>query len=219
MIEAVFSGGPHSRMPEFTDANFELPANFRSARFNDVYPSFRGSLLHERSIFSAEDGLWPKKISGRLAESRETCSVLRSIVERQGFIDDAHFFFRREMKLASQIGGNFDRFPYLFYGLFSNFGYSIFRPIAGLLVLFLAGLMFFWGGFFVERTESSFILALALSFNNVFPFFGFGRAYLGLDFFENLHLVKKLISSIQSILSLPLLFFLGLGLRTRFRMR
>ncbi|MCC5959830.1 MAG: pentapeptide repeat-containing protein [Rhodobacteraceae bacterium] len=219
MIDASFEGGERSRRPDFSDVIFEMPANFRSARFNDCFPIFRGSLLHDKSIFSAEDNLWPKGVVKHLKDAKETCSLLRNLSERQGNIEDAHFFFRSEMKLASRMGSFSERLLYIVYGVFSNFGHSISRPLLGLLSVFVIGLIFFWGGFFVEGLDNPLRTSLALSFNNVFPFFGFGRAYLGLNFFEDLHVVKKIFSALQSILSLPLAFFFGLGLRTRFRMR
>ncbi len=59
---------------------------------------------------------------------------------------------------------------------------------------------------------------MALSFSNLFPLFGFGRTFL-LEELKALPAVLQFFSGFQTVASLPLLFFLGLGLRQRFRLR
>lgn len=61
--------------------------------------------------------------------------------------------------------------------------------------------------------------AMALSFSNLYPLFGFGRVYFGADFMMKLPAVLKTLAVFQAVASLPLLLFPGLALRQRFRLR
>ncbi|WP_027258180.1 hypothetical protein [Leisingera aquimarina] len=118
------------------------------------------------------------------------------------------------------------RLPYLLFGLFSEYGYSILRPTLWLLGVWALGFAAFWGYLsgccvpapdsVIERPMGA---AMALSFSNLFPLFGFGRVYFGGDFMRELPAVLKTLAGFQTVASLPLLFFLGLGLRQRFRLR
>ncbi len=61
--------------------------------------------------------------------------------------------------------------------------------------------------------------ALGLSFANVFNFLGFQKSYFAADFTQKLPPLLKFLGGLQTILGVVLLFFLALGLRTRFRLR
>jgi hypothetical protein len=60
---------------------------------------------------------------------------------------------------------------------------------------------------------------MALSFASIFKFLGFQRTYFGMDGFQNVDIIVQMLTATQTVLSFILLFFLGLGLRTRFRLR
>ncbi|UWR59569.1 hypothetical protein [Phaeobacter inhibens] len=130
------------------------------------------------------------------------------------------------MQFASKIGSIWQRLPYLLFGLFSEYGYSILRPTLWLLGVWAFGFAAFWGYLsgccvpapdgVIERPMGA---AMGLSVSNLFPLFGFGRLYFGVEFMQSLPAVLKTLSGLQTVVSLPLLFFLGLGLRQRFRLR
>lgn len=207
----------------FQNCEFLAPTNFREARFEEFYPDFHGVMLHERTLFSAGDDFWPKVVKQPLEQARSTCSSIRHILAKQGLPEDEHFFFRREMHFAGRIGPIWQRLPYLMFGWFSEYGYSIARPFWWLFAIWLLG-TFVIAEHFVAETSESLLgsddwTAMALSFSNLFPVFGFGRAYFGTDFLQALPQHLKVFSGIQTVASLPLLFFLGLGLRQRFRLR
>lgn len=61
--------------------------------------------------------------------------------------------------------------------------------------------------------------AFALSFANQFPLFGLHGRWFSLAYLQDLNPWLKALGGLQTVASLPLLFFFGLGLRTRFRMR
>lgn len=126
------------------------------------------------------------------------------------------------MGFAGQIGGWWERLPYRLFGVFSDYGYSIERPAISLFwVWFLPALIF--AAFRVTGMPLTDLAELlwsgALSFANLFPVFGFHRVWFDADKLAALHPWLKALAGAQTVVSLPLLFFLGLGLRTRFRMR
>ena len=61
--------------------------------------------------------------------------------------------------------------------------------------------------------------AAAFSFSNLFQIFGFGRLHFDTLVMKDLPTVLKVYAGVQTVAALPLLFFLGLGLRQRFRLR
>lgn len=225
----------------FEGAQFENSTSFRGAIFFDQYPIISGALLHDKTEFTArlrvketEEGdptqshgsfYWPIRTKQDFNISRETCATIRHILAKQGLPEDEHFFFRREMYFAGKIGSIWQRLPYLLFGLFSDYGHSIARPTFWLAGIWAFGLVAFWGYLagccvpaplgVVERPMGT---AMGLSFSNLFPLFGFGRTFLAAEL-AGLPAVLKVISGFQTIFSLPLLFFLGLGLRQRFRLR
>ncbi|WOI34882.1 hypothetical protein R1T40_09200 [Tritonibacter scottomollicae] len=210
--------------------------------FCDGYPDFSGAVLHDKTSFTArmlptsdkisEDEdlegqtYWPEKTKQDPVSARESCATIRHVLTQQGLPEDAHFFFRREMRFAgmASAGRSFtERLPYLLYGWLSDFGYSIQRPLIGLLGLWFLGMAVLWAVFSFPGaasvlTQSDLGTAAALSFSNLFPLFGFGRVFLG-DVLTELPRWAQVLCGLQTVFSLPLLFFLGLGLRQRFRLR
>ena len=123
----------------FTDCQFLKPTNFRSARFLSVSTDFAGAVLHDKTSLPIEAVNWPEKVraeddwldSGRLEAERlqdalkkakASCAVVRQVMGKQGLSEEEHFFFRKEMGFAAQIGGFWERLPYRAFGWVSDFG-------------------------------------------------------------------------------------------------
>ncbi|AXX99676.1 hypothetical protein BAR1_03530 [Profundibacter amoris] len=109
----------------------------------------------------------------------------------------------------------------LLYDLFervSDFGSSVLRPAGWLFVVWLSGM--------IAKLEAvqgewypdwhSVPSAMGWSFANLFSFFGFHKRYFGE---EELNAVLQVTGGVQTVAGFILLFFLGLGLRNRFRLR
>jgi len=166
---------------------------------------------------------WPETPRQNLGTARESCASIRHVLTQQGLPEEAHLFFRREMRFASRIGSCWQRLPYLLFGGLSDFGYSIQRPFCLLVAFWFVGLIVL-ATLFASPVEYPGLAqyddwtAAALSFSNLFPLFGFGRVYLG-DVLAALPRGAQVLCGLQTVFSLPLLFFLGLGLRQRFRLR
>lgn len=242
---ASFAGGEFhaastpSKSIAFSHSVFERPTSFRQALFFDGYPDLSGAVLHDKTSFTARmdptsdeialdkdlEGrtFWPQRTKQDPVSARESCATIRHVLTQQGLPEEAHFFFRREMRFASQIGSFWQRLPYLLFGWLSDFGYSIQRPLWWLAGIWFLGMAAFWTVFSFPGgppvlSESDLGTAAALSFSNLFPLFGFGRVLLS-EVLASLPRWAQVLSGAQTVLSLPLLFFLGLALRQRFRLR
>ena len=178
-------------------------------------------MLHSESVFSAADGYWPAVTIESDPSGQRTCSKIRKNQSLQGLVEGEHFFFRKEMSFRLNSCNRCNRVLFLGYGLLSDFGWSIFRPLLAMFILWLIGVFAFAGYLSSccalspeELVARPWGAAIALSFSNLFPIFGFGRTYLD---WVNLPTSLEVYSAVQTVFSLPLLFFLGLGLRQQFK--
>jgi len=228
----------------FENAVFEGPTSFERTTFTSLLPLLKGAVLHETTTVTADDKYWPpikrrpKKLIGRWQskipdsasqptqaseEVKASAAKLRHAMARQMLPEEEHFFYRREMYHAARIGPWLPRLPILIFEGLSNFGYSIARPLLLLVFLWVIfGLGYLQSGAFADPTHvagEEMVRALGFSFGTAFGFFGFQRAYFGFEFLRALPDWMQAMAATQTVLSFILLFFLGLGLRTRFRLR
>lgn len=209
--------------PLFEDSVFEKPVSFRRARFGFTYPYFGGAVLPTRATFTADTSCWPSVSMQDDETSKEACATIRHALAVQGLPDEEHFFFRREMAYAGKQGTWWQRLPYRAYGSVSDFGKSIQRPLLWLLGLWMAPSLvylacFAWTDVMVGRSWRI-LEPFGFSFANIFKFLGFQRLYFGSTYMDTLPVWLQAVSGLQTILGFALLFFLGLGLRQRFRLR
>lgn len=220
----------------FQDTRFSAPSSFRNAKFLSSYPDFTNTELYPVTDFSIDtktERYWPVGITEPRKEARETCGIIRNLLANKGLHEDQHFFFRKEMEFAAASSNRRERFTYWVYRFLSDYGDSIQRPILCLALVWAFGWLSF-GGFFFQTpwfleacssaqnlgvVERPYGTGAALSFANLFPPFGFSRSFFGPNFMGCLPATLKALSGLQTVLSLPFLFFLGLGLRQRFRLR
>jgi hypothetical protein len=218
-------------VPFFTEAAFARLVSFRDAKFVTHYPVLEGTEFRETVVVTAKSTHWPKAgqpLLDQAAEgakqvptkevAKESCATLRHALGKQGMPEEEHFFFTREMHHAGQIGSWFQRLPYRLFGWVSGYGGSIERPALGLIWLFLAPLGVYLAAL-GPTSLATFGKAMALSFASIFKFLGFQRTYFGTVGYQNVDIIVQMLTATQTVLSFILLFFLGLGLRTRFRLR
>jgi hypothetical protein len=223
----------------FTDAIFSKSTSFRQCHFAHSYPEFTNSDIYPVTDFSADDELWPSGITSPKKEARESCGIIRNLLAKKGLAEDQHFFFRREMMFTSHHEAFMRRIPYQVYRCLSDYGDSIARPLFWIIIVWIVGFALLWAYFagcqyFCFEIISAHLpycmlpptlkpewdswTAAGLSFSNLFPLFGFGRVFFN-EVLEALPPVLKFVSGFQTVISLPLFFLLGLGLRQRFRLR
>ncbi|MDF9302246.1 pentapeptide repeat-containing protein [Tritonibacter mobilis] len=163
-------------LPSFAYCQFERPTIFSRALFCDGYPDFSGAVLHDKTSFTARmdptsdevaqdkdlEGrtFWPQRTKQDPVSARESCATIRHLLTQQGLPEEAHFFFRREMRFASQIGSFWQRLPYLLFGWLSDFGYSIQRPLWWLAGICFLGMAAFWTVFSFPGGPRSFQRAI-----------------------------------------------------------
>jgi uncharacterized protein YjbI with pentapeptide repeats len=216
----------------FFQCSFEKSINLMTSKFKSAYPILTGANLDVKATFSPFPQNWPGPYNCRqnFFEAKESCATLRHIMNLQGRPEQAHFFFRREMQFASKIGSVWQRFPYLLFGWFSDYGHSLKRPSWALAMLWFFPAMVYWpyiyiGGYtdifnleFWNSVARTSVLSSGLSLGNLFQFTGLQRVYL-IDIIKGLPWGLKLLGGAQTLLAIPLLFLLLLGLRNRFRLK
>lgn len=222
--ESSFGTPGGDQVISLRDCHFAKATNFRDVRFNARYPDFQGAVLHPETTFTAKDSdeggpFWPLAPADPVA-AKESCSKIRSNLGKQGFPEDEHFFYRKEMRFVGLAAKNpVERIANWLFWKVSDYGYSFVRPIGALAALFAFGLVAYWGAFLQFGFERPLGKAIGLSFSNLFPYFGLARQY-GLEAVaQDLPSVLKLVGGVQTVFGAVLLFLMALGLRTRFRMR
>ena len=218
--------GPDSKtVPKvtFRECQFGGGLNFDKANFHATFPDFTGVVLPESAVFSAFPKGWPSGALDDPHQAKASCSAIRHVLGKQGLPEDEHFFFRREMGFAGQIGPWWQRLPYRLFGLLSEYGHSIWRPVVSLglvwLVPALAYLLAWTWQDVSQDGQFGSLRAFGFSFANTFKVFGFQRLYFDWNDIRAMAGWIQVLSAVQTILGVACLFFLGLGLRTRFRLR
>jgi uncharacterized protein YjbI with pentapeptide repeats len=205
------------------------PLSFNATEFCKRPPSFFGRKMHENTDWTgvklpnAEEQAPLSRAS--LENDKRAYEQLRIKCGALGKVEDEHMFFRREMELTGRLSPWYTRATYWLYHLVSDYGYSYWRPIAGMV-----GVWYFWSLFyalhFMARDQLHLCMdrlellrsAMGLSFANIFSVFGFYRRFPS-DLLVDPTVVTVLLTVSETLLGFVFLFFLGLGLRTRFRLR
>ena len=206
-----------------------VPLNFQDAKFFKHPPRFFGRALHEDTDWTGvtlpnaeAQAALPR---GLLKDDKRAYEQLWIKCGALGKVEDEHMFFRREMELTGRLAPWYTRVTYWLYHLVSDYGYSYWRPIAG-----MGGLWCLWSVFYalhfmardqlhlcMDRVEL--LLSIAgLSFANIFAVFGFYWRFPS-DLLADPTVMTVLLTVSETLLGFVCLFFLGLGLRTRFRLR
>lgn len=217
--EAEFGASGAGQGVDFTDCQFGKPTSFRDAKFHARFPDFAGAVLHDKTTLTDTPANWPQGTQSDPAQAKASCATIRHNLGKQGLPEAEHFFFRREMGFAGRTGSWWQRPPYWVFGWVSDYGYSILTPFLWLCLLIVGGGYALGWGLAGSSHAVTFDQGLGLSFANVFNFLAFHKTFATETFMGNLPSGLKAFSGFQSIAGVVLLFFLGLGLRTRFRMR
>ena len=225
--QTFFDRAVFSSVLNFKSCRFLSQVSFTETCFSKYFPNFKNCIFKENVTFSASHPFWPPISTRATREARNSLNTIRHLVSKQGFIEDEHYFFRREMALAARLGTLRQRLPYWLFGLLSDFGNSIHRPGWALLITWFMGFASYLGYLcWPQNTEAlsceifgSTSKAAGFSFSNVFGFLGFNRLYFSPEELFALPTVLKVIAASQTVAGAILIFLLGLGLRNRFRLK
>jgi len=244
--EARFSSTQFEEFVDFSSAKFEGATRFDGARFLTSVPQFHAAEMYDDTVFTLPDDFrdnWPPLkgeviVEGRdepikvmeAAEQKRAYNRIRLFMNKSLQIEEEQFFHRMEMrckmevereKLGASRWCNLINM-YWWYSVVSDFGHSVRRPIFGLLGLIVLG----WPLMIYHLLDSSgdisgkvFFEAGGWSISNSLPFLGFGKLYYGSKFAEEISTFLNFVGGVQTLMGFVLLFFLGLGLRNRFRLR
>ncbi len=220
-----FDGARFECVAEFDAAEFEYATVFLNSCFRTHVPTFYRAIIYENTSLPLTTANWPR-LSGEgvmpAEDQKRAYSRLRLFFAKTQQIDEEQFFHRQEMRCKQEMARGATRWLYSLYGLLSDYGISIWRPLAALGVLAVLGaalLSYHTGVTGTAPQGSTFWRGMGWSLSNLLPFTGFGRIYFGPDFYRDLPTWLKAFAGAQTLLALPLLFLLGLGLRNTFRLR
>ncbi len=245
MEQAYFISTTFSGTVDFSSTIFRSTMWFSNARFLTAVPIFNEASFHYDTIFPTSENYtdnWPPlKGKGVMPAVDQKCAYyrLQLFMNRSLRIEEAQFFHRQEMRCKTVLAKWYHKPFYWLYALLSDYGNSVWRPLFWMVFVMLSGALFmlWWQGAFtfLPKEASGFDWTLGQlgqddpwakprqaagwSISNTLPFLGFGKLYYGGEFAANLAWPLKLVGGVQTLFGYILLFFLGLGLRNRFRLR
>jgi hypothetical protein len=195
----------------FVNASMKGPTSFMGARFKGQPPRFFGAQLHEGTVWRYVS--WPIPQSridaGEYVDAYER---LKLEMDRLKKHEDELHFFALELQSRRVLGGSI---PIAIYGLLCNYGRSYFLPLGWLLITIVIGAALFLTHFGLAKYPR----AIGLSLANTFGVLGFRKDFIDPDTIEALSRMLKLVSAVQTVAGIVLLFCFGLAVRNRFRMR
>lgn len=215
-----FRGSEFQDLVSFEQAKLLSGVDFDSAKFTGeraAPPAFFGAeIIGSASWIETQ---WPKlpKDKRTAHTHRRAYERLKNIMSEGNSYPEEHMFLRlslqsREVEegvCAVSLGSKF-------YRLFSDYGWSINRPLAALFAVWILG------GFGIFLFESQQSLAfgigtsLGLSASNLFSFLGLGSNVF-LEELSSLTASSEIIVGIQALCGPVLLFFLLLAFRNRMK--
>ena len=224
---ATFSGGAHFANAKFITATFvnaemKSETSFNGAKFATP-PRFFGAKLHEGATW--HDVKWPMRPGSREAARQfiDAYERLKLEMDRLKKHGDELDFFALEQQCRRVLLG-WKGLPIAVYGFLSGYGRSYLRPLSliGATVLvgtffFVAHLVGFWIPALADPGHTG--QAIGLSFANTFGILGIRKDLIDPTVLQGLPGWLKVISTIQTILGIVLLFLFGLAIRNRFRMK
>lgn len=219
---AFFANAHFTQSADFSDGTFKAATIFIGARFETRVPEFYQREMHQNTTFSDDRSLWPAVTDENADDSKQAYTRLRQIAAGNHNPDLEHFFLRQEMRCKQHLARRFDKWFFGAYALFSDYGISVVRPVAGLaLVLAIGTLAIGWHLWVLEQEGDAIIAlrqALGISLGNILPFLGIVPRIFP-EFHASAPWWLNAMAVFQSLAGIVLLFFLGLGLRNRFRLR
>ena len=240
-----FGHATFSVIADFSSVTFKSTTRYSDAKFLTYVPEFHAAKLYEDTVFPIPERYtdnWPKlkgKYSMPAADQKRAYNRLRLFMNKSLQIDEEQFFHRQEMRCKTVLAKWYHKPFYWLFSWFSDYGISVWRPLFWMVFVMLSGALFmlWWqeAFTFLPKETSGFDWTLGLlgeddpwakprqaagwSISNTLPFLGFGKLYYGGEFAANLAWPLKVVGGVQTVAGFILLFFFGLGLRNRFRLR
>jgi len=220
--KADFKTAQFSETIDFTDGEFRGATIFKNTEFLIRVPEFYHFKMHQNTMFTDDRSLWPAVTDMNAASDKQAYTRLRQIAAGNHNPDLEHFFLRQEMRCKQHLAQRFDKLFFKAYALFSDYGISVARPVAGLALVTIVGALVIGWHLWVPEQEWGEIIALrqglGISLGNILPFLGIVPRIFP-EFHASAPWWLNTMAVFQSFAGIVFLFFLGLGLRNRFRLR
>ncbi|MDD9727393.1 pentapeptide repeat-containing protein [Roseovarius sp. SK2] len=227
---AMFHSAYFSHLAVFSDGECKSVTDFSQAKFTNHVPFFFHREIYQDTSFSDNAKLWPDVTEKNAKQSKRAYTRLRQIAADIYDPDLEHFFLRQEMRCKERIElGKKDWFHAGMFRLFrwvADHGISVTRPFWLMVCVWAFGAgcaagYFDSGAEAVSSTDlqdNRYLSAAGLSFGNLFGFLGINRLYFA-DMLRAAPDGLQFVAGLQTVLGVVLLFFFGLGLRNRFRLK
>jgi hypothetical protein len=213
--ECLFRNVRFYQSSSFVNAKIQSSTSFEDAQFYKEPPRFAGASLHPSTIWRRV-GWPPTPAEPQLAASFiEAYEPLKLEMDKLKKHEDELFFFAQEMMCRRVAEGWLGGLPIALYGYFCEYGRSYLRPLYGLMVVAVVGLIPVWMYFGLESE----LCALGLTMANTLGILGFRKEFIDPTFLANLPWYFKSLSALQTLAGAVLIFLFGLALRNRFRMK
>ena len=249
-VVEFFSCTFHGKV-DFTKVIFNCPVRFETARFvgyenqpmmghenlESGVPAFYDATFRQDTRFPLAYSHWPGITRENATDAKEAYAALRLAMEDLKKVEDAQFFARQELRCKARSEDWFTGRLLAAYGVFSDFGHSVGRPLLwlvgfGILFAFAYAAAFLPSGLISgEQTYGAavqsclagdgcmpFCRGLGLSAVSSSPFLGGKVLYFGRALVEG-PIWLGVLTGIQTTIAIVLLFLFGLALRNRFRLR
>jgi uncharacterized protein YjbI with pentapeptide repeats len=198
----------------FVNAEMKGPTSFEAANFRSEPPRFFGAKLHEGTVWRHVH--WPiPSIQAEAGPFVDAYERLKLEMDRLKKHEDELDFFALELQSRRVLAGGWRGLPIAIYGLLCDYRRSYVRPLVGLLVTVLVGALLCISYFGLSRYPRAFGLSVA----NTFDVFGFRKDFVDPHIIESLSRFLQIVSAFQTLVGIVLLFFFGLAVRNRFRMK
>jgi uncharacterized protein YjbI with pentapeptide repeats len=211
---ANFSTATFHEAAIFTDSEFKAPTDFERSRFLGEPPRFHGGKLHEDTVWRGVK--WPAaptdpSKAGRFTDAYER---LKQEMDRLKKHEDELMFFAKELECRRVAAGWFKGLPIAAYGWFCGYGRSYVKPLGWMVAVFGAGVPVLG----LLQPDLGWGKAVGLSAVNCLAGLGIRKDLMG-KVLDHLGPGALIVSGVQTVAGLILLFLIGLGLRNRFRMK
>lgn len=211
-----FSNATFKKSVIFNNRIFKDATKFSGAIFINKVPTFHAAKLHQNTSF--DNAQFPIPFGNN--DNERAYRTLKLAFSKFQSSREESFFFRKEMAEESKSANVINKPWYLLYKLTSNFGESIFRPMAWFLIIWIA---YAWCYGFHDENISPCINSgcsiqwgwLNYSFLQALPF----SLESIKTFNDSIKNVNPIIIATQKILSSIFLFLIGLGLRNLFKLK
>jgi uncharacterized protein YjbI with pentapeptide repeats len=242
--EANFASSEFKGNLALLDGCFKNKTSFIKTSFTSRVPTFYQRDMHQDTTFTEDPAYWPAPTPDNAQHGKQAYTRLRQIAASNQNPDLEHFFLRQEMACKEVLDCSSRKYIYYCtskaFGFFADYGNSFTRPLFALGYIFalgwaiigsylnyLAGCQMSCSAFCEgvlaelgnpEISSNPIGDGFVISMGNTLPFIDISNK-MHEDFFKHAPWWLDLLSAIQSIFGIILIFFIALGLRNRFRLK